>query len=48
VRRLDYRPDPAATRLARSRHYSLCFVLPSGSNSFVGMLAEQVRGLAPG
>jgi LacI family transcriptional regulator len=48
VRRLDYRPDPAATRLARSRHYSLCFVLPSGRNSFVGMLAEQVRGLAPG
>jgi len=45
VRRLDYRPDPAATRLARLRHYSLCFVLPSGSNSFVTLLAEQVQGL---
>jgi len=45
VRRLDYRPDPAATRLARSRRYSLCFVLPSGSNSFVALLAEQLQGL---
>ena len=45
VRRLDYRPDPAATRLARARRYSLCFVLPSGSNSFVALLAEQLHGL---
>jgi LacI family transcriptional regulator len=45
ARRLDYRPDPAAARLARSRHRSLCFVLPAADNSFVTALAEQVRHL---
>ncbi len=45
VRRLDYRPDPAATRLARARHLSICFVLPGGGHSFVTLLAEQVRHL---
>jgi LacI family transcriptional regulator len=45
VRRLEYRPDPAATRLARARHDSIAFVLPKGSNGFVTLLAEQVRGL---
>ena len=46
-RRLDYRPDLAATRLARARAYSLCFVRPKGSNSFVALLADQVRPLGP-
>ena len=45
VRRLDYRPDPAATRLARARHRSICFVLPGGGHSFVTMLAGEVRNL---
>ena len=47
VERLGYRPDPAATRLARTRQHTLCVVLPSGSNSFVAMLADQVRALGP-
>jgi len=46
VRSLDYRPDPAATRLARARHHSICFVLPGGGHSFVTMLACEVRNLA--
>jgi len=45
VRRLDYRPDPAATRLARAQHRSLCFVLPGGGHGFVTMLAAEVRHL---
>src|SRR5450755_3221154 len=45
ARRLDYRPDPAAARLARARHQSLCFVLPAADNSFVDLLAEQVHHL---
>jgi LacI family transcriptional regulator len=44
--RLGYRPDPAAARLARSRVARLAFVLPAGTNTFVGMLAEQIGGLA--
>jgi LacI family transcriptional regulator len=46
VQRIGFRPDPAAARLARGRRYSLCFVLPAGSNSFVGLLADQVQALA--
>ena len=42
VARLDYRPDAAAARLARSRDYRVCFVLPSGSNSFVTLLRQQI------
>jgi LacI family transcriptional regulator len=47
VQRLGYRPDPAATRLARTRQHALCIVLPSGANSFVSLLADQVRALGP-
>jgi LacI family transcriptional regulator len=43
--RLGYRPDPAAARLARSRVARLGFVLPAGTNTFVGMLAEQIGAL---
>lgn len=46
VRRLGYRPDPAAARLARTRPARLVFVLPSGDNPFVEQLAEQVMALA--
>jgi len=45
ARRLDYRPDPAAARLARARHRSLCFVLPAADNSFVSLLVGQVQQL---
>lgn len=47
VHRLGYRPDPAAARLARTRPARLCFVLPAGTNTFVGMLAEQIHSLEP-
>ena len=42
VQRLSYRPDPAAARLARSRPHRVSFLLPSGSNSFVTALRDQV------
>jgi LacI family transcriptional regulator, galactose operon repressor len=47
VERLGYRPDPAATRLARKSQARLVFVLPSGTNSFVDMLDKQVQVIAP-
>jgi len=40
--RLGYRPDPAAVRLARGIQYQFCFVLPSGTNTFMSLLASQV------
>jgi len=47
VERLGYRPDPAATRLARKSQARLVFVLPSGTNSFVDLLDKQVQAIAP-
>lgn len=47
VRQLGYRADPAASRLARSRPHSVAVVLPSGSNSFIAMLSEQIEQLEP-
>jgi LacI family transcriptional regulator len=47
VQRLGYRPDPAATRLARKRHSRLVFVLPSGTNTFVDMVERQVHSVLP-
>lgn len=41
--KLGYRPDPAAVRLARGIHFNFCFVLPTGSNSFMSELAKQVE-----
>lgn len=41
--RLGYRPDPVAARLARGITYRFCFVLPTGANTFMGLLAEQVE-----
>jgi LacI family transcriptional regulator len=43
--RLQYRPDPAAARLARQRVFRVAFVLPSGTNTFIAMLREQIAGL---
>jgi len=47
VARLNYRVDPAAARLARPRLHCVCFVLPSGTNTFVTMLREQVTANTP-
>jgi LacI family transcriptional regulator len=47
VRQLGYRPDPAAARLARNRVVRLVFVLPTGTNSFITLLNQQVQAVAP-
>lgn len=47
VQQLGYRPDPAAARLARNRQVRIAFVLPEGSNSFVGLLNQQAQALTP-
>ena len=47
VHQLGYRPDPAAARLARNRSVRLAFVLPSGTNTFVSILNQQVQAIAP-
>jgi LacI family transcriptional regulator len=47
VQQLGYRPDPAAARLARNRSVRLAIVLPSGTNSFVTLLNQQVQAIAP-
>ncbi len=46
VSRLGYRPDPVAVRLARNRDFRFLFILPSGANSFMTMLGEQVARTA--
>lgn len=45
VQRLGYRPDPAAARLARKTRARLVFVLPTGTNTFVDMLDQQVKSI---
>lgn len=47
VQRLNYRPDPAAAHLARQRPHRVCFVLPAGSNEFVGLLRDQIVASRP-
>lgn len=42
VRRLNYQPDRLAARLARSREYRFCFVLPVGSNTFMQNLNDEI------
>jgi LacI family transcriptional regulator len=46
ILKLSYRPDPVAARLARNRSFRFCFVLPTGSNTFMTQLAEQVNQAA--
>jgi LacI family transcriptional regulator len=41
--KLGYRPDPAAVRLARGIQYNFCFVLPTGTNTFMSLLASQIE-----
>ncbi len=46
ILRLGYRTDPLATRLARNRSHRFAFILPTGANSFMTLLEEQVRRTA--
>lgn len=46
IRRLNYQPDRLAARLARARDYRFVFVLPSGSNTFMQILAAEVQDAA--
>ena len=44
--KLGYRPDAAATRLARNLSFRFAFILPVGANTFMTNLAEQVQRTA--
>jgi LacI family transcriptional regulator len=46
VVKLGYRADSAATRLARNQSFRFAFILPTGANTFMSNLAEQVRRTA--
>ena len=46
IRQLNYQPDRLAARLARSRDYHFCFVLPTGNNTFMVSLGEEVHAAA--
>jgi LacI family transcriptional regulator len=46
VAKLGYRADAAATRLARNQSFRFAFVLPTGANSFMANLTEQVQRTA--
>ncbi|WP_284416235.1 LacI family DNA-binding transcriptional regulator [Bradyrhizobium sp. SSBR45R] len=46
VAKLGYRADVAAARLARGQSFRFAFVLPTGGNSFMTHLTEQVRHTA--
>lgn len=43
IAKLNYRPDPVATRLSRNQAFQFCFILPVSGTSFVALLLEQVR-----
>ncbi len=44
--KLAYQPDRLAARLARARDYRFCFVLPTGTNTFMQNLKTEVEGAA--
>lgn len=46
IRELNYQPDRIAARLARSREYRFCFVLPERSGDFWERINEEVRLMA--
>jgi len=46
VRKLNYQPDRLAARLARARDYRFCFVLPTGSNTFMQQLRGEIAAAA--
>ncbi len=46
IDRLGYRPDLSAARLARARHWRFDVILPSGPNSFMLRLEEELQATA--
>ena len=46
IRDLNYQPDRIAARLARSREYRFCFVLPDRAGDFWERINEEVRIMA--
>ena len=46
IRDLNYQPDRIAARLARSREYRFCFVLPDRAGEFWERINEDVRTMA--
>jgi LacI family transcriptional regulator len=46
VAKLGYRADPAAARLARNQSFRFAFILPTGTNTFMTNLTDQVRRTA--
>lgn len=46
IAKLGYRPDPVAARLARKETFRFCFILPTGTNTFMSNLEEQVGATA--
>ena len=44
--KLAYQPDRLAARLARARDYRFCFILPTGTNTFMQTLRAEVEGTA--
>ena len=46
IRELNYQPDRIAARLARSREYRFCFVLPERSGDFWQRIAGEVQLMA--
>lgn len=44
--KLAYQPDRLAARLARARDYRFCFILPTGTNTFMQTLQAEVEAAA--
>ncbi len=44
--KLAYQPDRLAARLARARDYRFCFILPTGTNTFMQSLQDEVEAIA--
>jgi LacI family transcriptional regulator len=43
IRELNYQPDRIAARLARSREYRFCFVLPTSTSDFFMRISDEVK-----
>jgi LacI family transcriptional regulator len=46
ISKLDYVRDHAAANLARRFHYKLTFILPTGANSFMDLLEQEISAAA--
>lgn len=46
IEKLGYRPDPIASRLAHGGSFRFCFILPTGTNTFMTNLGEAVTEAA--